>query len=120
MNEHHRMLGSLTGGLPQPQALVGAWCSANAATPTIFDSDNVTSLTVNSIGNYTITFARALARDGGYAMAGMARIDSSGSSGNLSLLGAPTSTSVTVIALNGNAALANAELLHLIALERTQ
>lgn len=70
---------------------VGAWVNFDgaAATPTIRASGNVTSITDNGTGDYTINFTTAFA-DANYAVAGMVRFTPAGSALITGLSGSAT------------------------------
>jgi len=70
---------------------IKAWVNFDgaAATPTIRASGNVTSITDNGTGDYTINFTTALA-DANYAVAGMVRFTSGGSALITGLSGSAT------------------------------
>ena len=76
--------------------LAKAWVNYNGAAKTITGSFNVSSVTYNSVGNYTINFTNAMPNSN-YAMAG-----SSGSAGNFPASLGTLSQSTTSISVYSN------------------
>lgn len=74
--------------------LCRAWINYRGTTSTIMGSLNVSSVTVNSSGNFTINFTNAFA-DTNYAIAGFARNDLASPNGLYSLTASSTSTKTT-------------------------
>jgi len=96
-------LNDSSGVLAVRNGMIGiakAWVNYNGVAQTITNSFNISSVTYNSVGNYTINFLTAMP-DATYAMAG-----SSGSAGNLpASLGtlSQTTTSISVYSNQHNA-----------------
>lgn len=93
----HRRLGAVTDArTSMPGSPIMGWVNfVGTDTVTVMDSENVTSITDNGTGDYTITWTQAQAATG-YALAGLARWDggTEGAMVNIKRSTYPTTTSV--------------------------
>ena len=118
MNEGHRIVGPIRGGLPNPRSLVRGWIACDPVAAVIFDSFNVSSVTNNAAGDYTVTWAFPMAADGGYPITGCCRMDSNANGGSTQLQTAPASTSVRVTTVDSNQTQGDCDILYLMAWEK--
>ena len=97
-------LNDSSGVLATQNGMTGiakAWLCYNASTQTIRASFNISSVTYNSGGNYTINFTTAMS-DTNYVVTGTGREVSGATSGTFGMLsgGSKTTSAVNVIIYN--------------------
>lgn len=95
---------------------VRAWVSINGASGAIRASGNISTVVRNSTGQYTITFATAMA-DANYAIAATAGENAFSNYGDVTIVGTPTSSSIKIAVKtqsSGNPAYVDVDYIHVM------
>ena len=94
-----RTLGAVSQGLLAAHERFNAWATVWGAAPTLKESHNVTSVTKDATGDYTVTFGAAFAASAYAVVIGCTRIDTaavSGIGGNIRTTSLPAVGSVAL------------------------
>jgi hypothetical protein len=105
-------LNNDTGVLATQNGMTGiakAWVNYNASAQTIRGSFNISSVTYNGTGNYTLNFTTAMP-DANYAITGTGQTNDAGTSANIIAIqngSTPTTSAVQIRSLDQNIGFVN-------------
>lgn len=93
-----RTLGALSQGILGAHERFNAWAAVYGAAPTLKDSHNVTSVTKDATGDFTVTWSQQFAASAYAVVIGYARADaySLGVYGNIRTTNLPTVSAVAL------------------------